>query len=58
VVEFLNFASFVPVLHSSRSVWKLGSVQSRHISSDITARNQPAVESHSGGLNFRTFEPV
>ena len=59
-VEFLNFASFVPVLHSSRSVLKLGSVQSSHISSGITTRllvvevdQVSAVE-----LNFRRFEPV
>jgi len=35
-----------------------GSVQSSHVSSGITTRNKSVVESHSGGLNFRTIEPV
>jgi len=59
-VEFLNFASFALVLHSSRSVWKLGSVQSRSLSSGSTAR-LPAVEVDQVSaveLNFRTVEPV
>ena len=54
-VEFLNFASFEPVLHSSRSVWKLGSVQSSHISSGITTRNQLIL---ALVFYFKTFEPV
>jgi len=60
-VEFLNFASFVPVLHSSCSVEAVsGSVQSRSLSTGSTTRllvvevdQVSAVE-----LNFRRFEPV